>query len=370
MNKKLPSVLHIINSLSVGGAERLVSQLVQFQVQFGQRIGVLLLSKPIDSSKDFICQVAKYAKLYHSSIPLRDSRQIFEIIRVVKDFQPDVVHVHLYPAQLWTAIASIGLGSHISWVTTEHSTRNRRRGKPLFWFLDYLMYNRYDRILAITKAVQEALLDWVNIPVNKLTIVTNGIDLTQFHPLVEPSNTVSQPFKIISVARLQKPKDFLTVLKAISLLSHPIRFQIVGDGPERASLEEYARQLCISDSVNFLGFRSDIPQLLQDCDVSVHSSQWEGLSLAVVEAMSTGLPIIASDVPGLREIVDGYGLLFPFEDVKMLQKHLESLIIDTKLRTVLREKSLQKAKEFSIEYTARDYMLVYTHFFLAKSGKR
>jgi glycosyltransferase involved in cell wall biosynthesis len=370
MNKPLPSVLHVINSLSVGGAERLLSQLVQFQARLGQHVGVLILSEPVDSSKDFILQVTKYAKLYCSGISLRNPRQVFEIARVVRDFQPDIVHVHLYPAQLWTAIASVGLGSHISWVTTEHSTGNRRRGNPLFWFLDYLMYNRYDHILVITKAVRKALLNWVNLSVDKLTLVTNGIDLTQFYPLVETHNTVSQPFTIISVARLQKPKDFLTVLKAISLLSYPIRFQIVGDGVERSSLEKYARQLGISDSVNFLGFRNDIPQLLQDSDASVHSSQFEGLSLAVVEAMSTGLPIIASDVPGLREIVDGNGLLFPFGDVEALRNHLESLKNNIKLKLILREKSLRKAQEFSIEYTARDYMSVYTDLFFLKVGSK
>ena len=94
-------------------------------------------------------------------------------------------------------------------------------------------------------------------------------------------------------------------------LSESYRLQLVGNGPRLTELEALVQKLRLADRITFLGNRTDIPELMETSDVMVLSSHWEGLSLSSIEGMASGRPFVASDVDGLREVVQGAGVLFP-----------------------------------------------------------
>lgn len=129
------------------------------------------------------------------------------------------------------------------------------------------------------------------------------------------------------VAGFRPQKDHDSLIKAFSYLPEDkYELWIVGDGARSAELEALAKG---KENVKFLGVRSDIPEILNTADIVVMSSHYEGLSLSSVEGMSVGKPFIASDVDGLHEVVDGYGVLVPHQDAKALANEITHLATDT-----------------------------------------
>jgi glycosyltransferase involved in cell wall biosynthesis len=124
-------------------------------------------------------------------------------------------------------------------------------------------------------------------------------------------------------------------------------------------LEALAASLGIRERVHFLGRRADVPQLLKLADVYVHSSHWEGFGIAAVEAMAAGVPVIASDVPGLGQVVGSAGLLFPAGDAECLAKHIRSLLDSEPLRRRLSQAGKERARSFSIEGSVEAYISLY-----------
>ncbi|MGH9669124.1 MAG: glycosyltransferase, partial [Terriglobales bacterium] len=127
----------------------------------------------------------------------------------------------------------------------------------------------------------------------------------------------------------------------------------------RPSLEALAASLGIWERVHFLGRRADVPQLLKLADVYVHSSHWEGFGIAAVEAMAAGLPVIASDVPGLSQVVGSAGLLFPRGDADCLAGHISSVLASESLRRQLSQAGRERARSFSIEQSVEAYINLY-----------
>jgi len=134
---------------------------------------------------------------------------------------------------------------------------------------------------------------------------------------------------------------------------------LVGDGPLRHKLELKAQSLGIKDRVSFLGWRSDVAAILKASDIYVHSTHSDGFGIAVCEAMAAGLPVVASDVPGLAQLVSGAGILFPCGDDKTLAGYLITLIKSPERRREMSLAGIQRARQFSIENTVDDCIRMY-----------
>lgn len=134
---------------------------------------------------------------------------------------------------------------------------------------------------------------------------------------------------------------------------------LIGDGERRKELELLTQKEELVDRVKFWGNRSDIPQLLKTADIIVMSSHWEGLSLSSIEGMSSGKPFVASDVDGLHEIVNGYGVLFQEGNDKALSETILKLIQNKTLYTNIAEKCQKRATEFDLHTTVDSYLSIY-----------
>ena len=164
---------------------------------------------------------------------------------------------------------------------------------------------------------------------------------------------------VCMAARFTEQKDQPTLIKAISKLPENIHLILLGEGKLKDFNENLAKNLNISHRVHFLGFRSDIPQILKTVDIVVLSSHWEGLCLAAVEGMAAVKPVIASRVEGLFEVVSGYGLLFEEGNVDELASLIRRLTEDEQFYSEIAQSCKKRSKEFSIQKTVDNLLNIY-----------
>jgi glycosyltransferase involved in cell wall biosynthesis len=170
--------------------------------------------------------------------------QLTSLVRHLRTHEYDIIHSHLFPAQLWLALATFVVSGMAPVVTTEHNTWNRRR-KPVLrlrdrWLylsriVDILMYRRYRAVVCVSDAVRAAIVPWIGPKVSEFVVVMNGIDLGRFSGISSREFRVDQDLMILTVGTLCERKDYPTLLRALRRLPQG-RLVIVGDGEMRDSL--------------------------------------------------------------------------------------------------------------------------------------
>jgi glycosyltransferase involved in cell wall biosynthesis len=227
-----------------------------------------------------------------------------------------------------------------------------------------IIYRVAEKVLTVSLEIKEIVIKKYRIRDTKVMVLKNGIVLNDnFSKMAELENEFSSSegkLKIIAVGRLVDLKGHDVLLKAVAELVDQgfddVYVLIAGEGEERPKLEELICRFKLQRFVKLLGLRHDVLRLMKFSDIFVISSRFEGLSIAMIEAMACGLPIIASDAPGLREHVENEknGLLFPSIDHKALAERILKLANDKSLRASL---SLEAKNTFKTEYDMRQNIL-------------
>lgn len=285
---------------------------------------------------------------------------IFKLIPIIKQY--DIVHTHNTACQYFVAIASKFLNhKDIKFITTEHNTTNRRRNIHWLRPIEKWMYKQYNTIICISDKVKENLQECIgsNYPIK---IIYNGIDIPKYIHAISLNREIlglKDNFIICMVAGFRQQKDQDTLIRAMKRLPNNFHLWLIGDGERRKELELLTQKEELADRVKFWGIRSDIPQLLKTADIIVMSSHWEGLSLSSIEGMSSGKPFVASDVDGLHEIVNGYGVLFQEGNDKALSETILKLIQNKTLYANIAEKCQKRATEFDLHTTIDSYLSIY-----------
>lgn len=161
------------------------------------------------------------------------------------------------------------------------------------------------------------------------------------------------------VAGFRYQKDQETLIRAFNNLPEDYELWLIGDGERRSIIEQCIKDNKLEDRVLLLGIRSDIPSLLKSVDVVVQSSHWEGFGLAAVEGMAAGKPVIASDVEGLAQVVEGAGILFPHGDDNALVSIIQQLSDDKDYYKQVAAKCWERAQMFDIQKMVDAYNEVY-----------
>lgn len=250
-----------------------------------------------------------------------DPRPILRFARLIRSLEPDIVHSHMVHANLLARLVRPIVPVPLL-ICTAHSTLEGGRFREL-------LYRLTDSLCDLTTQVsQEGLERYVRIgavPKNKIRYTPNGIDADLFSPDPEVRKRmrgeleIESAFVWVAVGRFDPPKDYPNMLKAFSRVNQDNQdtlLIIVGDGPLRSVIEEQAQDLGLKDCVRFLGIRRNIPELMNAADGYVMSSGWEGLPMVLLEAHAMGLPIVATDVGGNRDVVKDVetGFLVPPKD--------------------------------------------------------
>jgi len=280
------------------------------------------------------------------------------VLSYLRARRPDAVNTHNHSAHRASLVAR--LVRVPTFIMTLHGEASSRA--PSWLFRARCM----DGVIAVSTRIRERLLaEHPRLEPERVVVVDNGVALP------EPSSgdalaEVRLPGHgvIVTVARLDVVKDLGTLLAAVAGLPQT-QLILVGDGPERAALEARARQPDLAGRVSFLGFRSDIDALLAASDLFALSSLSEGMSIAALEAMAAGLPVVATAVEGTPDVVvDGQtGLLVPPRDPTALAGALRAVLGDPARRQALGAAGRERVRErFSLEATARRYLDAYRRF--------
>lgn len=349
-------ILQVITSLRIGGAEKLIAEISPMLREKGHQVDVLAFDGVETHFKQMLREQGINVISFGEKCNVYNPLFIFKLASLMKHY--DIVHTHNTAPQLFAAFGSMLCS--VVLVTTEHTTSNRRRDWKWYASLDKWMYRRYKKVICISDKAKENLHK-AHPSLDNLCLVYNGVNVGKFHE-AQPIESLKDDTKvrIIMVAGFRYQKDQDTLIKSIALLDKAkYELWLVGDGERRGELETLVSSLGISDQVKFMGIRSDVPEFLQTADIVVMSSHFEGLSLSSVEGMSVGKPFVASDVDGLHEVVDGYGLLFPHGDEKALADTIERLSHNTDFYKKVADKCWERAQMYDIQKMVDSYSELY-----------
>lgn len=354
-------VVHIINSLSPGGAERIVVNLLKYSKQLGFEQKLIILNKQGDF---FLCDLKDTGLPYTFSNrkSLYNPLHILDVRKYL--INNDIVNVHLFPALYWVALSKFFFGSKAKLVFTEHSTANNRRKYKALKIVDAFIYKFYERIITISSDTKESLNNWVKGTKSKSIIINNGIEVSKFSMakainLRNELNINKTSKLLLCVGSLRPAKNHQILIHALARLNCEIQLIIIGGGSLRSDLETLALSLKIGDKVHFLGIKNNVEQYYKACDLFVLPSKWEGFGLVAAEAMASGIPVLVSNVPGLSEVVNDAGFQFESEKLNDLIQKINFIFSHPEIV----EQKIQKAKErvlqFSIEAMANKYYSEY-----------
>ena len=348
-------ILHVITSLTTGGAEHLMVDLLPQLRDLGNEVELLVFD---GTRTPFYEQLEQKDITIHSlgiGGNVYNPLNMFKLTKYIGRY--DIIHTHNTACQFFAPMAKMLRLSRTKLVTTEHNATNRRRGKWYLKPIDRWMYAHYNHIICIADQTYDNLVNYIG-QAHHISIIYNGVDVSRF---LGPVKDVAgqQSFLVTMIAAFREQKDQDTLIKAIAELPANYRLRIVGDGARRNALEELVRNLDVGNRVEFTGIRTDIPELLHESDVNVLSSHWEGLSLSSIEGMASGRPFVASDVDGLREIVQGCGILFPHSDHRALASAIQQLCENPQHYRDVAERCQAKAKQFDISLMAQQYNELY-----------
>jgi len=272
-----------------------------------------------------------------------DFRAIVKLGRLIKQYDVDIIHAHLVRATVYGGFASLFFRKPL--MVTVHNMEEHQSKGGLFISLvrkfDRYILSQLKIVVCVSKQVKKHLLKYYKLKENKIFVIHNGIDISKYFTqkqngkLRKEFNISLNTILVGTVARLHKQKGIKYLIEAAEKVLKKykkIKFIIVGDGEIKEDLLKIISIKNLGKYIIFAGFRTDIKDILADFDIFVLPSLWEGLPNALLEAMATGLPCIATNVSGNAEVInnDVTGVLIPSKDAEMLSKAIEKLIVSGK----------------------------------------
>ena len=291
-------VVHLVTTLRIGGLEKVVLGLVQHRTKSMFHAQVICLDTTGVVADEFAELGVDVDVIGTSgSVP----RRVIRLASRLRELKPHVLHSHNPQAHLhgtWAArLAGVPVVVH-----TKHG-RGYPKGR-LFGAFSRLASAWASRFVAVSQDAARMAIEIEHVPARKVLVIHNGIDVDRFSPRgVRP---VKSGLLAVTVGRLDPIKDHLTMLRAVRLVVEQLpgfRLEVVGDGPSRPELEAACKELGVADHVRFHGYRAQVEPHLAAADLFVLSSTSEGVPLALLEAMASGLPAVVTDVGGMREVV-------------------------------------------------------------------
>lgn len=364
-------IMHVVDQLGKGGLENGLVNLIEHldPLRFEHVVYAIRKLGPnadrlAKSQVRVVCQGKQDS----------DSRfQVGRLARAIREVRPDIVHT-----RNWAAVEAVVAGRWVGSCKVVHSEHGLEAGAEVreprrrVWFRR-LAYHLADRVLSVSYQLRDLHARRTGFDSARITVIHNGVDRERFFP--DPAVRASMRRElglsanelcIGCVGNLFPVKGHITALQAMERFATQRpdnwRLLLIGDGPERAALEDYLQGREWKDRVRFLGTSHRVPALLNAMDVYVLPSIAEGICNSLLEAMASGLPVIATRTGGNPEVVvDGEsGLLFPVGDVARLAEHLLLLSEGEQRRTELAHKALRRVgEEFSLESMVDKYAQLY-----------
>jgi len=360
-------ILHLISSLKRGGAERLLVDLCKVNDYSMNSIVVVIINNVVDNGllselKSTGAQVIENKRRAGGT----KIKYILLIRDLIKSLKPQILHMHGDMAVFFGSLASLWMDNKT--VCTLHETnlwRASLKGK----LTKYIAIKLIDKFIAISNAVRNDFMVGTSMNGENIKVIPNGIPLQKFRRREQSHDSL----EIICVARLESEKKGQDILiRALAKLKKDgIEFfcKFVGEGQSRGYLERLVVEYSLGDNIKFLGSRSDVPELLANAGIFILPSRWEGFGITIIEAMAIGIPVVASNIDGPKEIITDSqnGLLFESENEYELSEKIKMLFNADNLRDRLVNNAFLSVHEYSIEKMYNKYLAVYNDLVRARA---
>lgn len=350
-NKKIRAVV-ILSSFCVGGAENMVYELTKsfdknevecMVISCCSREGSIL-EKKVDDAK-----INVYYGNCQGNITIL---KLVDIYKHISSFKPDIIHAHM-----GGVIYSLPyvLTHNIKLVVTAHTTPKEAFNNRTTNILKFLAKRNKVILTAVSEENKRLMADYYGIDRDKVEYVNNGVDLTRYY---RKSHT---RLTFVNVGRMDKNKNQQLIINLFNRLDVARCMDLIlcGDGPERPVLEKMVETLGLKERVTFTGNVGNVQDYLAVSDIYIQTSHREGLPLSTIEAIATKLPVISTNVGGMKNIVKDNGFLINDGDEEGLFNAMKSLSTDTSLREKMGEKSYEIANLFSAESMSAKYTSIY-----------
>jgi len=367
-SQKKVRILHVTFNMGFGGTEQVIRQLITNLnlARFECEIAC------IDGETGAIGQAleAEHGIKIHSRQRAAglDFETIFWLRKLLKDGRFDIVHCHQYSPYTYGWFAHWGTGARV--VFTEHGRFHPDHYRKKAKYINPFIARTTHKLVAISAATRDALVEYEYLPRDRISVIYNGIapitiDERPRSALKAQLQVESDETVIGTVARLDAVKNQALMLKALRALldqNFRVRLILVGDGPERKNLERLAINLNLQESVIFTGFQSQPADYLSLIDIFLLPSFTEGTSMTLLEAMSLGIPAVATRVGGTPEIVtEGEtGLLIESNDLKGFTSAIQLLLENPDRRSAMAQQAKRSfEKRFSAQKMVEQYEYCY-----------
>lgn len=352
-------IMQVIPYFCFGGAEIMCENLTYALKNAGQDVFVVSLynertpiAQRMEEAGIQIVYLDKKLGLDLSMVP--------KLAKLMGQERPDVVHTHLDVIKY--AVLAAKLAGVKKCVHTVHSLADREAEGRIQKIINGTYFRKAWSVpVALTPEVQVSVSDFYGLPPERIPVIYNGIDLSRCIP--KTTYETGETMTILHVGRFDVPKNHAGLLEAFRLLreTHPeCRLRLVGDGDLRADMEALAKEKGVSDAVEFCGMQSNVYPYLHNADIFTLPSIYEGNPMTIIEAMGTGLPIVASRVGGIPDMIhDGESGILVEPEPQSICAGFTRLVEDGALRQRLGETALRESQTFSAEHMARDYLSFY-----------
>ncbi len=327
MDIKKLKVMQIVPVLNYGGIE-------------SHRYLIAKYHNPDDYKLSFCClnetgiTAEKIEKLgykvfyLHENVKIPNFNLIVKLYRLFRKEQPDVVHTCAAEANFHAMIAAYFARVPVRIAEEVGIPGQSKKARLIFRSI----YALSSAVIGVSKKVQEYLINKNSVRPPKVKLIYNPYDMDLYKEYKIKDNATKKIVEILSVGRLVEEKNHTMLIEAFSKIhgKYPnISLKIVGDGKLRETLQRLIYSLEMQDYIHLLGYRDDIPKLLQNSDLFILPSRSEGLGIALIEAMAMGIPVIGTDAGGIPEVIvenQSIGWIVPNNDVNSMAKTIEDVI--------------------------------------------
>ena len=309
-------ILHVIDHLGSGGAQETVCQLVKYgqKQRFQQEVVAL------HGFGHYWEVLRTWGVPVHSLVPYDFARAavpfiFYRLFRFLAHHHYDVVHSHLIGANVLAAPLAALYRVPVRF-THDQTNDDVRQSSLVHRYLDTLANRLNHHVIAVSSSIRTFLCRHEGVSAEKVSVIYNSVDLQRFSPLKDlkarkrlrqKMGLPEDALIVGGVGRLHYQKNYPLFLEAAAEVCARLPqafFVIAGEGPERGALEELSQKLGVASRVRFLGFVKEMPELYQSLDLLLLTSHFEGTPLTVLEAMAMGLPVVASQVDGVDEVLE------------------------------------------------------------------
>lgn len=306
-------ILYCITRSNWGGAQQHVYSLAMSQLKINNEVYLVVgeSGELTERLKNTSVKVIILKSLQRSIRPLQDIRAVFGLKKIINKINPQILHLHSSKAGVIGRIAAKGNDAKViftvhGWAFTEGISRIKR---AVYTFIEKKMVRYTDKIICVSKYDLQLAKNCKVISdenESKAIVIYNGTLPSKYEHVRVKFHSIPV---LTMVARFDNQKNQELLLNSISRLDSPISLNLIGEGEKLAAMKQYANKLKISNQINFLGFKNNVTDYLNNTDVFILISNYEGLPISIIEAMSVGLPIIASDVGGVSELINNNGVV-------------------------------------------------------------